>query len=289
MTDPGRDPAADPEGTLARAAARIGVPKPARRRPDGLPAGGELSVPALTVGVDGLPPGRSFDLAVAVAARVTGVEERRLLATWVSGWFVHWALGPTLVAWLDERRVAPLDAEGVAIWWDGEGPVHVRPGRGTWVVLPDDPVAGHPGVDTAANGVALDEMLHARVVGLLDPLIRAFAQHEHVGVRQQWLQARDRIADILQDAGRDAGRESDAMAAAERFLDRAGSPFGALRAGFVPYVVDGRTCHVYHRATCCLALRAPEGQPCLTCPARPRALTPEAIVTSLRADAADAA
>jgi hypothetical protein len=103
-------------------------------------------------------------------------------------------------------------------------------------------------------------------------------------MRQQWLQARDRIATILQDAARDAGREEAGIAAARALIDRPGSPLAAGRGGFEAYrLLPGQLTVVYHRATCCLALRGPEGSPCLACPARPGSATRDAVLAELRA------
>lgn len=139
----------------------------------------------------------------------------------------------------------------------------------------------------AGDPAALSDVLHDRIVDLLGPVFAMIHAAGHVGLRQQWLQARDRIAAILQDVGREAGDEAKGIAAARALIDRPGSPLAAARGGFESYVLWPRQLRVvYHRATCCLALRGPEGRPCLACPARPAAATREAVLVALQAELA---
>jgi hypothetical protein len=267
--------------SLARAAVRLGLPAPVDARPAAADGWPELSVPALTGeggAADDLPPAaaiRAVTAVTVVAGRLTGVSDQRLLATWVSGWFVHWAVGPALLAWLDDRRVAPLDPAQVAVWWDGEGDVFVRAGGDRWAVLPDDPLAGSGAAEVVQDEHALCWVLHDRITSLLAPLFDCFRTGARVGLRQQWLQAADRIALILQGTGAEVGRETQAVAAAERLLGQPGSPFRSARGRFLTVAGGAPTVHAYQRATCCLAFRAPDGTICPTCPVRP-ARTPAA-------------
>jgi len=122
-------------------------------------------------------------------------------------------------------------------------------------------------------------------VALLEPVFDMIHVVGRVGLRQQWLQARDRIAGILQDAAREAGDEAAGITAARTLIDRRGSPLAAARGGFESYEVSPRQISVvYHRSTCCLALRGPEGRPCLACPARPATATRAAVLAALRAE-----
>ena len=79
-------------------------------------------------------------MVLDLVGQVTGMHDRRVAATWLQGWTIHWALGPVLVAWLDERRGAPIDSWGMALAWDGQTPL-VWLADGAWAGLPDDPLA----------------------------------------------------------------------------------------------------------------------------------------------------
>jgi hypothetical protein len=183
-----------------------------------------------------------------------------------------------LAAWLTEQRVAPLDPAALATWWDGTGPALVALGRGAWTVLPGDPLAGAPGVRVASDADALRATLHAAIVRALAPTVEALRDRARVGVRQQWLQAADRIAAALQLAGRSAGCEADGVDAATLLLADDHAPFACARRRFAVHRLDDLERAVFHRGTCCLACKAPGGLLCLTCPAR----TPAAIETGIR-------
>jgi hypothetical protein len=265
------------QACLARAAQRLEANEPLAGPPEGVAVAATLSVARLRAA-----PVGALDEAVEVAAALTGASDRKLLATWISGWVVHWVLGPALVTWLDERRVPPLDDDTVAVWWAGADGAFVCLGTGRWAVLSGDALAHDPDVDSVADEAALAALFHDRIVALLEPIFAAFHSAGRVGSRQQWLQARDRIALILQEAAAAAGREKAGVAAARALIERPGSPLSAPRGGFESYRVAPRQLTVvYHRATCCLALRGTDGISCLACPARPASATREAVLATL--------
>ena len=212
-------------------------------------------------------------MALDLVGQVTGMRDRRVAATWLQGWTIHWALGPVLIAWLDERRVAPIDAWGMALAWDGQTPL-VWLADGAWAGLPDDPLARAGGdLIVADDPGTLTAILRERIEAFLTPWIAAFHAAGQVGRRQQWLQSADRMAMILQAAGEGSGRAHEAVEAARRLLDRPGSPLWSARGRFVACPVGSALLprssgFVYQRATCCLAFKASDGELCPTCPVR---------------------
>jgi hypothetical protein len=234
--------------TLARAGAAIGV------RAELVGPGEPGVLPGLALTTDRLadPADPTLDAALAVTARLTGVRDDRVLATWLQGWIAWWGLGPAVAAWLLEGRVAPLSARGLTVTWDGAA-ASATLAAGAWADDPD------------RSG----EALHDRLVATLEPMVAAFAARRRVGVRQQWLQTADRLAAALQIAARSAGREEDAVAAARALLDRPGSPLRSPRAGFSLLGPPAARELTWVRGTCCLAWQAPAGALCPTCPAAP--------------------
>lgn len=235
--------------TLARVGAMLGL---ARVELDDAttptPSGGLL----LTAERLADPADPTLDSALAITARLAGIRDERVLATWLQGWLAWWGLGPVVAAWLLEGRVAPLTSRGVAVRWDGTAASAAIPG-GPWLD------------DRDRDGA----VLHDGLVRALEPMVAAFAARRRVGVRQQWLQTADRLAAALQVAAREDGREADAIPAARALLDQPSSPLGSTRARFALLGPPDAPALTWVRGTCCLAWQAPAGELCPTCPAAP--------------------
>lgn len=271
MPTPTLAPRTELQATLTRTSARLGGMQVTLDPTPGLAPERGVSVSRLAD-----PADPCLEAILDVAGSLTGVADRRVLATWVEGWLAWWVLGPAVAAWAVEARVAPLDLEHATLWYDGTGPADIALGEGRWIVGPGDPLAlgAHVAdlpIEVVDTEAALIAALHARVVAWLEPLVEAFRVRCRVGVRQGWLQSADRMADALQHAARASGSEASCTARADELLARHGSPLAAGRGGFRMYPQGTAERVVLHRRTCCLASKAPGGELCLTCPVRPAA------------------
>lgn len=257
----GPTPRAAPEprrAALAWAGEQLGLARVELVDPTAAPAPGRAIPPTPAGGVlfttERLadPSDPTLDAALALTARLAGIRDERVLATWLQGWIAWWALGPIVAVWLREGRAISLSSVGVAVRWDGTA---------ASAAIPDGPWHEDPGRDGDA--------LHEGLVRALEPMVAAFAARRRVGVRQQWLQTADRLAAALQVAARADGRETAAVPAARALLDRPGSPLRSARAGFTLLGPPDARALTWVRGTCCLAWRAPAGELCPTCPAAP--------------------
>jgi hypothetical protein len=115
-------------------------------------------------------------------------------------YFKGWTWAPIELAvgrWLNEQRVVDLSAHRISLTLrmasDSDGPVDdeldisIEVLDEHLIVLPDDPLAGRPGVTVVADEASLLAALGATLVdGLLAPAVEAFAHIRRGGRRPLW-------------------------------------------------------------------------------------------------------
>lgn len=148
-----------------------------------------------------------------------------------------------------DRRVLCLEG-AFEFRTDQVGPARIRSAR--FAVLPDDPLAGEPGIELEPDEHALTERLHAEVRAVCDPLLASFREPRYVASANGW----GSILDSLHDGFTTAGRIGLGLDEAWKRWDEAiaGRSFPVRRRPRrLPYKwAPGQHDEVSVRAGCCL-------------------------------------
>jgi len=137
------------------------------------------------------------------------------------------------------------------------------------VVLPDDPAAGAPGIETAPDRAALADALFAEVTALAEPLMRRLHDLGVLPPGTGWGILLDFLAAGFLAAGRAGTGLDAAWAAWEEAI--AGRTFPARRLPRrLQFTADGRTEEIMVHAHCCLRYALPhmkdrEDRHCIEC------------------------
>jgi hypothetical protein len=244
-------------------------------RVSGVPAAGPIWLPRLVAPPAGWLPGTALvhpeepalSRAVASYAAERGTDHR-VAATLLWKAYAYWAALPAVVGWAAYRRVPDLALERMAVRFPGEAPyLALGLADARVAVLPGDPIAGRPGTLTVQDEDALLAFVRDRVVeGHLHPLLTSLRGRAGVGSRLLWGSVAvafshpfTALTDLL---------DRDPRPDLHRLLATLGRPARLVEIAEVEDAAGARRPRPLRR-TCCLAMRVPGGEYCLTCPLLP--------------------
>jgi hypothetical protein len=193
-------------------------------------------------------------------------------ATTVGGALVHAVLGRVTAALVLDHRAWHVGAGHLAVHPDS-GRLAVR--DASLLVLPDDPVAGHPDAEVLPDLRALLDRVAADAVATLRPLLDAVRAATRYGLVPLWNGAADAVRGAAHYAPLYAGAERDrARAVGAALVDALGAHGARLRdRGEQQQVQWGTETYTLPvRAACCLSYKTepeverPSDAYCLTCP-----------------------
>ncbi len=118
-------------------------------------------------------------------------------------------------------------------------------------VLPNDPMAGQPGIEVVPDEQALTDALFMEVKRTCDPLIRSFRMEKLVAPANAWGSILDSLAYGFERAGRDGlGLDAAWLVWARTIADRAFPTRHRPRR--FQYEIEGESGECWIRAGCCL-------------------------------------
>ena len=203
-------------------------------------------------------------------ARLAAVAASR-----VAGELTHAVLGRAVAAIVLEHRAWDVRAANLAVRRAEDGAVQVAVSDGRFLVLPDDPAAGRPGVTVLPDLAALVDGVAAAAVGTLTPLYTAVRAATRYGMVPLWNSASDTVlsaaAYVPLYAGTDRGAARRLGLDLVDALVRHGAGVRSA-GGCEPVVRGGETYDVPVRAACCQyyktepAVERASDAYCMTCP-----------------------
>lgn len=235
-----------------------------RRGPDGsrgLTPGLVVADPAGWLPAAEVVSGRRLDdLLDAAAQRWRATPHAAAALAWRS--YTYWLAMPAVLGWATARRVPLLDSADVLIRFSEHEPfLTLGLRRLRLAVLPDDPLAGGPGVTGVTVAATEEQLLAVLRASLrdahLDPLLAQIQTRVRVG-------ARTLLGSLASAVGYAAVRGLDTTpdeitGAAQRLL----AVLGVADLVDLPPGPDGHP--TVQRHTCCLAFTLPEPKICSGC------------------------
>jgi hypothetical protein len=219
---------------------------------------GEADLDGLHLPGESLADGSRIDELLDQGAGFWGGSPHAAAAlTWKT--YCYWVLAPAVLGYVSARRVPLLEADNFRFTIaDAEPLFSGRQLRPRFLALPDDAIAGEPGVEIVANEDALlTRMRESLFDAHLDPVLEAVRGKVHIGRRTLLGSVASGIAYATASCA-DAGR-TPADVVAKPLLD-AFDVSDLLEIATDEY---GRL--VYRRHTCCLAFTISGCGTCSTC------------------------
>ncbi|HYF66259.1 MAG TPA: ferric iron reductase [Herpetosiphonaceae bacterium] len=229
-------------------------------------------------------PGAWLDAALEQIMAQYGVPDRKSAAAFLVGSYAWYVGAAAIGCYLADRRVPSLAPDLVAVQVAGAR-VQVALLDSGFAALPDDPAAGAPGVEPAADAEALRGLLRSRIEEHMAALIEVVAAHTRLGQRAQWNLVADACAALFLHVGGHLGDTELACAEGLAVVKASGSPMRPSKTGYLT-VTEGDRCQTFRmRGGCCLYYKTPKGENCATCPLIPQPEREARLRASLTATA----
>lgn len=195
-----------------------------------------------------------------------GVRDRAYVGTSLIRSYLWRILTTSVAAFLLERRVPDLRAENVSLRFGDGGFIEgLAFTSARFFTLADDPEAEHPDATVLPSEKDLLSRMREPIAQThlqeLIPTLRSLRVRR--GTRVLWKLGTDAFAEAFMSVGQATGRETEALDAAEKLLEKPSPLSGSANYFALEYEGGSKPSRI--RNTYCLHYKV-AGSPCLTCP-----------------------